>query len=460
MTHAELKSLHEKRSKIAAEMKSLVDASFDQASKTWKDAEKGAQWDALDAEFEAVNSAHDSAKAEIDKQDEAARRIEARMAGIASLESAPIDRLIGRDGAALSGTSGTDEVVDKNEDIVFALQSWLGNGIVNLTERHRSAAQRLRINPSAREIRLPMARNFASVRNALSTLDGTKGGYTFGDTFVGQLEKAMLAFGGVLNVAEIIRTESGEPMWWPTADDTSNTGEILGEGVAATGADGTGPDPSFSRTSWGAYTFSSKAIRVPFALLQDSAFDLAAIWADMLGERLGRRQSTAFTTGNGASGPYGIVTRATLGVTTASATAITFDELIDLEHSIDPSRRGLPGIGYMFHDNILKALKKLKDSNGLYLWKQGTESGAPSTLNGYPYQISQEMSSTVTASDKTALFGQLSAYKVRQVNGMRLKRFDELYGESDEVAFLALIRADGNLLDAGDHPVKYLLQHA
>lgn len=467
-TQADLKALHEQRGKIAADMKALTDAHFDQSAKSWKDKDKGAEWDKLDAEFEAVNAKHEEIRAAVEKEtaeaEAAARRVENRLAQFGKLASDPVDSLIGRDGGTLRAERDHRDESPNAEDQALALQAWLGRDVVNLTDRHHVAAKRCGMALNAKQTTLALRNDFRAVKrslnNTLSTLDGTKGGYTFGDTFVGQLETAMLAFGGILNVCDVIRTASGEPMFWPTADDTSNTGEIIGESVSVTGASGSGPDPTFSRTQWGSYIFSSKAIRVPFSLLQDSAFDLARVIADMLGERLGRRQATAFTTGNGASGPYGIVTRATTGVTTASATAITFDEIIDLEHSIDPSRRNMPGVGFMFHDNILKALKKLKDSQNRYLWMAEANAAEPANLRGYPYQISQDMSSTIVASATTALFGQLTAYKVRQVADVRFKRLEELYAESDEVAFLAFVRADGNLLDAGDHPVKSLVQHA
>ena len=55
----------------------------------------------------------------------------------------------------------------------------------------------------------------------------------------------------------------------------------------------------------------------------------------MLGERIGRRMGRAFTIGNGAAGPQGIVVGSTLGVTAASATAVSMDELNDLIASVD-----------------------------------------------------------------------------------------------------------------------------
>jgi HK97 family phage major capsid protein len=265
----------------------------------------------------------------------------------------------------------------------------------------------------------------------------------------------MLAYSGIMQVADIIRTSSGEPLVWPTVDDTDNTGELIQEAASI----GSSVDPSFGSMTWFAHKFSSKAIKVPYELLEDSAFDLPGILAGMLGERLGRVQNTKYTTGTGAGiEPRGIVTGAVAGVTAASATAIAFDEVIDLEHSLDPSRRRLPGVGYMFHDNILKALRKLKDGEGRYLWQAGANTGSPDTLNTYPYTINQDMASSIATTAVTMLFGQLSQYKVRQVNDVRFYRLTERYRDNDQDGFIAFIRGDGNILNAGDDPIRKLTQ--
>jgi HK97 family phage major capsid protein len=123
------------------------------------------------------------------------------------------------------------------------------------------------------------------------------------------------------------------------------------------------------------------------------------------------------------------------------------------------TRRGaMPDVGYMFHDSILKGLRKLKDGMGRYLWQAGANTGAPDVLNTYPYTINQDMQSSFATGTKTILFGQFSQYKIRQVATMRMYRLQERYRDNDQDGFIAFTEGDGNLLDAGDHPVKYLIQ--
>ena len=201
-------------------------------------------------------------------------------------------------------------------------------------------------------------------------------------------------------------------------------------------------------------------IKVPYELLdEDAAFDLPTVLGAMQGERLGRITNRKYTTGDGNSTPWGIVNRASLGRTTALATAIAADDIIRLEHSVDPAYR-TSDCKYMFHDNILLALRLLKDGDGRYLWTSGANFGRPDTLNNYQICINQHMASAMASAAKTMLFGQLNRYKIRRVRGTRMRRFDELYGATDEVAFDTLTREDGNLLTTSTPSVTYLQQAA
>lgn len=279
----------------------------------------------------------------------------------------------------------------------------------------------------------------------------TVGGTTVSEGFVNNLEIALLQYGGVRNVAEIMTTTGGEPMPWPTANDTSNKGRRVSESGQLNDV-----DPAFGATIFNAYKYTSDIVKVPFELLEDSAFKLPEVIGGMLGIRIGRITNDEFTTGTGASQPRGIVTNATTGVTAASGTAIAADELFSLLHSIDPAYR-MPGCGWMWHDNILLALRKLKDGLGRYLWQEGMSVGEPNRMLDWPYQINQSMDSTIASGKKTVLFGLLNKYKIRDVAGVRLRRLDERYADTDQVAFVALSRHDGNLVDAGTHPVKVLV---
>lgn len=460
-----LKELQEKRLELHANIKAHAD---NQANWT---AEDNAKWDTL-------NKAYDENKAALDAENKAIEDAVARQKAIAdrvaALNSHNIDdSLIGRDGGTIAkgpvnkprfSPEDMESPNYKSDNLTNALHGWLLNGshlATTITEKHRNAASAVGQSLSSPVFVFNLNHDWQNVRlstnrfkNALSGEDGTAGGYTKDQTLVNSLELAMLAYGGVMQVAEVIRTSTGEPLRWPTANDTTNTGRQVGENASHD----SGTDPTFGSVMWNAYTFTSDIVKVPNELMTDSVFNLSQVLGRMLGERLGRIQNTKYTTGTGSGTAKGITICAAAGVTAASATAIAFDELIDLEHSLDPSRRKMPGVGYMFHDSILKALRKLKDGEGRYLWQAGANSGAPDTLNTYPYTVNQDMASSIATTAITVLFGELSAYKVRQVGQIVLRRLDERFADTNQTGFLAIIRGDGNLLDAGDHPVKKLAQ--
>jgi HK97 family phage major capsid protein len=454
---AKLDDLQNKRQELAAKIHEL--------------APKADKWTAEDeAAWKAVNADYDAVKAELDTEIAAAQAADKKLADAAA-RLADVDAYqayqpanrprFGRDGGRMDNRSGNSAA-----RMSMALQGWLlANAGVRdrITDEHRAAAAAMNrsVDDSEFVISLSTSDHFNQCRNrwvapqnAMTIGNPDTGGATVGSTLVNSLEKAMLDYSGVLQVAEVLRTDNGEPLAWPTIDDTANTGSRVGEGADA----GTASDPVMGRTTWSAFDFTSGLLNVSRNLLTDSIFNLEQVIGEMMGERLGRKQNTDYTTGGGGgNSPAGIVTRSTLGKTAASATAIVWDELIDLEHSVDPSRRSQQGVGYMLNDAILQAVRKLKDGNGQPIWQSGWNAGMPDLLNNRRYWINQAMASSIASGAKTVLFGQLSQYKVRQVGTITLQRLRERRAEFNQDVFIAYMRGDGNLLDAGDHPVKHLV---
>jgi len=349
--------------------------------------------------------------------------------------------------------------IPSDEQRALAFQGWARFQLTgDVSEAQSEAMQAVGLRESVRELEVPLARqaprSIAEARALTTTTTG--GGYTIPQGFVNELEEAMLYYGGIRQVADIMRTTSGNAMPWPSANDTANKGAQIDESTA----DATDTDPSFGVTTFNAYKFTSKIVLVPFELLEDSAFNMVSVLARMLGERLGRIQNEKGTTGSGTDTPNGLVTAATLGVTAASATAITADELIDLQHSVDIVYRGQRS-GFMLHDSILKLIRKLKDTNGAYIWQPANiAAGIGNLLLGSPYTVNNDMASAAAAAAKTVLFGDFSKYKIREVNSIRIKRLVERYAEYDQEGFVALMRFDSDLVNAGTNPVKYLAQAA
>lgn len=294
------------------------------------------------------------------------------------------------------------------------------------------------------------ARQTPEIRNAMSTTTGSEGGYTVATEYFRQLTEAMKAFGGIRAVAAVIQTGTGAQMNFPTADATSEEGEIVGQNAAVTAGETT-----FGNLSMDVYKYSSKKIAVPFELIQDSMFDIEGYINALLALRIGRITAKHFTVGTGTSQPKGIVTGSTAGKTgaTGQTTTVTYDDLVDLEHSVDPVYRGAPGVGFMLHDSTLKALRKLKDTQGRPIfvpgYEQGNPGGAPDRLLGRPIVISQEMP-VMAANAKSILFGDFKRYLIREVMDLTLFRMaDSAFILNGQIGFVAFNRQGGNLIDVG-----------
>lgn len=278
------------------------------------------------------------------------------------------------------------------------------------------------------------------------------GGYLVPTTLSTRLFEAMKAYGGVLQVANTISTDGGGPLNFPTLDDTGAAAVLVAESGASTVQDMT-----FGQKTLNAYMYRD-LMKVSYELLQDSAIDIEALITRNMGVRFGRAANTSLTTGSGSSQPNGVVTASTLGKTAASATAITFAEILDLVNSVDPAYRG--NARFMFHDNTLTALKKLSIGSGdaRPLWQPSFAVGEPATIDGYQYTINQDMDSSINAASKLILFGDFSYYLVRQVRNLSILRNDALYMANGQIGLFGFARWDGELMNTS--AVKHLITAA
>lgn len=319
-----------------------------------------------------------------------------------------------------------------------ALRAMLSGGLSALSDDQRRS-MRARVSPD--------------IRAAMSTTTGSEGGYTVAPEFSTTLIQAMKAAFAVRSVATQFQTATGAQLPFPTADATSEEGEIVGQNAAVAKQ-----DTSFGLVSLDVYKYSSKSIALPFELIQDSFFNIESYIQNLLQLRLGRIQNRHHTLGTGTGQPRGLVPAAGAGKVgaTGQTVTITYDDLVDLEHSVDPYYR--PAGKWMMNDDTLRILRKVKDPQGRPIFVPGYETGnaggAPDRLLGREIVINQHMP-VMAANAKSVLFGDFSKYMVRDVMDFTLFRMtDSKYTENGQVGFLAFCRSGANLIDVGG-AVKY-----
>ena len=276
------------------------------------------------------------------------------------------------------------------------------------------------------------------VHNALQVGTDSEGGYLVPDEFQRTLIEALQEQNIFRQLAKVITTASGDRKIPVVA--SKGSASWIDEEAAYPES-----DDAFGQVSIGAYKLATM-IKVSEELLNDSVFDMPSYIAREFARRIGAAEEEAFFTGNGSGKPLGILAAtggAETGVTAASATAITMDEVMDLFYSLRaPYRRSS---AFLMNDATVKALRKLKNGNGDYLWQPSVTAGTPDTLLNRPVYTSAYMP-VIAASAKTILFGDLSYYWVADRAGRSFKRLNELYAPTGQVGYLSSERVDGKLI--------------
>lgn len=290
-----------------------------------------------------------------------------------------------------------------------------------------------------------LQRGFQTIQNAAGVGTGSAGGYTVPAAFRKVIIEQMTFIAAMRQLAEVITTDTGAQLPWPTVDDTANEGAILAENTQVTEQDVT-----FGTANLDAYMYTSKLVRVSFQLLNDNGFNLESWLGRTLGTRIGRIQNRHFTVGTGTSQPDGIVTSAVVGKQgqTGQTLTVIYDDLIDLIDSIDAAYLEGGNNSWMMSQTIRKVVRKLKDTQNRPLWEPSLQAGQPDSLLGYNLKLNNYVP-VPAANAKSILFGDFrEAYVIRDVSGIQLLRLEERYADFLQVGFLAFQRADGTMQNA------------
>ena len=276
------------------------------------------------------------------------------------------------------------------------------------------------------------------VLNALQEGTDSEGGYLVPDEFEHTLVEALEEENIFRKLAHIINTASGDRKIPVVA--TKGTASWVDEEGQITES-----DDAFSQVSIGAYKLGT-LIKVSNELLHDSVFDLEAYISKEFARRIGTKEEDSFFNGDGDGKPVGIFNGtggAQVGVTTASTSAFTADEIIDLFYSLGaPYRKKAV---WVLNDATVKSIRKLKDGNGNYLWQPALTADTPDTLLGRPVYTSTSVP-TIASGAKVIAFGDFSFYWIADRQGRIFKKLSELYATTDQTGFVATQRVDGKLI--------------
>ena len=382
-------------------MSKIVDGLFEERAKLWESMKE-----LNDREIAEERSLDASEKEQWDKMNDRMSEIDARVQELASVEEA---NKKSEEARAIFEANATSPVIEKEVEV----------------ETDASVLRKM----ATGEVR---SHNFEK-RDLTKSGDAGLVPQGFYDQIIAKLDENAV----VRQFATVVNTASGEDIKFPQITALSSA-SLVAEG----GAIGES-DPTSASVTLGAFKYAY-LVQVSSELLADEGVDIEGFLANDIGRALGNGAGTDFAVGNGSSKPNGVINASSTGVTCASATVITSDEVIDLYHSVTAPYR-ING-AWLMNDSTLKEVRQLKDSNNQYLWQPSLQQGNPDILLGSPVATDPNVEAIATAK-KVMAFEDMSKYFIREVSGFQLDRSVDYAFANDLVTFRAIYRADGDLMD-------------
>lgn len=396
-----IKELKEERAALAAKMSQMLDVAEEREAKGFTPEER-ARYDGLKKEYEALDE-----RIALLEEDEARAASSARRVG-------------GDD-----GKPAEERAARHQEELRSAFIDYM-----------RGAVTKGDIKPELRaELFTGTAENQIIIPKLVSD----------------QVVHALKSTGSFLEAIDLVITQNAIPYTKATLNTTDKALKKLNEGDA-----NTTDKVQFQGVSISAYDYVTPIFPIHIALLEGTNVDVEATIVEAVAECVRRGlQELATKTGTGSNDIKALLTAATKGVTAASDTAITYDDLVDLMSSVDNAYGNSERGRFMMNSTTKAKIMKIKDDNGNPIFIRDVQTGDVSHILGRRVIVNESMPD-IAASAKPIAFGDFKYYHLRMVQGIRMTVFKEKYADKLEVGFMGHVRADGNLVDAGTHPVKYL----
>lgn len=332
----------------------------------------------------------------------------------------------------------TNEVkrMERRDAIEAELSKPVGNPITEKPQKSEAEQKSGRTSNAYKEDFGRHLRGKLTVHNVLSEGVDANGGYLVPTEFEKFIVDALQEENVMRKLCKVITTANDRKI--PVAA-THSVAAWTAENSAYTES-----NPTFTQKTIDTYKLTD-LIKVSIELLDDSAFNLEDYIAREFAYAFGAAEEQAFCVGTGTGQPTGLFTAngGTVGVTAASATAITTDEVISLIHSLkSPYRKKAK---FLMNDATVAALRKLKDNNGAYLWQPSVQAGEPDKLMGYEIYTSPYVP-TLAAGALAIAFGDFQNYWIADRTGRTVQRLNELYSTNGQVGFVGTERVDGKII--------------
>ena len=196
------------------------------------------------------------------------------------------------------------------------------------------------------------------------------------------------------------------------------------------------------------------------SMLDDAQFDLEAWLASEVAMEFARAEGAAFVNGSGADQPLGFLSSPTSLAGDAvrsfgslqyigSGDANGFDanpesRLIDLVHTMKAGHR--QGASWVMNSSTLSDVRKLKTTDGAFLWQPGLVEGQPDRLLGYPVIEAEDMPDVGSDTFPIAFGNFKAGYIIAERSATQVLR--DPFTNKPFVHFYATKRVGGQVLDS------------
>jgi HK97 family phage major capsid protein len=379
--------------------------------------------------------------------------LEARLAALERVANGnPIQRRSDPIPAGLHAPNYTADLDDKGAERVHseAFRGWCGapKGIV--TRSQAEAMTRLGVDGNSDDLRVRIDPRWVrsgerdrDIRNQQRAIEqrtalqiGNTGAYLAPTVLMETFIAKMVAYNKLRDFCQVFQTADGNAMTYPTFDDTANLATI----VTDENTDRGNTDLTVGQGTFSTSEINSDIALFSYKLLRDSYFDVETLAGNMLGMRVGRKQSALYTTGTGSGQPQGVVTGASAGATAASSSAIAYNDIVNLMMSLDDAYDD--GASFAFNKaSVLAALLKLADSQSRPLFANVVD-GIPRTLLGKPIILLYSMANIATG-NVSMLYGNFQeGVMIREVGDLIISRSTEYKWIKRQVALTADFAGD------------------
>jgi HK97 family phage major capsid protein len=284
---------------------------------------------------------------------------------------------------------------------------------------------------------------------SFSGASGAAGGYAVPREIDQLIDATLKSISPIRAIANVVRTGTAGYRKLVTA------GGVVSGWASETGSRGETGTPTFNEiVPPSGELYANPAASQ--AMLDDAQFDVEGWLAGEIAREFANAEGSAFVNGNGTNKPKGFLTYTATSEAdsvrafgslqyVASGAAGAFpasspqDKLIDLVQSLRAPYR--QGAVFVMNSATLASVRKMKTSDGAFLWSPSLAAGQPATLLGYPVVEAEDMPD-IAAGSLSIAFGNFQAgYVIAERSETSILR--DPYSNKPFVNFYAVKRIGG-----------------